>query len=76
MNKEQNVSQGSQLSIIAVSQHQTGLTINMQHSHAQRERTKIMLENIRQSDELRSNRDIKNLLTHNDVAAADLNLNK
>ncbi|MBK8844541.1 MAG: hypothetical protein IPO33_17745 [Saprospiraceae bacterium] len=76
MNKEQNLPKGPELSIIGVAQHQTGLTINMVNSYEQRIRTRIMLDNIRQSDELKFNKEIHQLLTHDDVAVSDVKLNK
>ncbi|MBK8602803.1 MAG: hypothetical protein IPN87_06805 [Saprospiraceae bacterium] len=76
MNKEQNLPKGPELSIIGVALHQTGLTINMVNSYEQRIRTRIMLDNIRQSDELKFNKEIQQLLTHDDVAVSDVKLNK
>lgn len=35
-----------------------------------------MLDNIRQSDELKFNKEIQQLLTHDDVAVSDVKLNK
>ena len=76
MNKVQKSQHHTETTIIGVTQHQNGLEINMVNSYEQQRRTTVMIDNIRKSHVLIMNKEIRNLLTHQDVVASDLTLNK
>lgn len=76
MSIKQNGPIGSKPSIIETAQHQFGFELNINHSSEQRQRTQIMLENIRRSQVLKSNREINRYLEKREVPHYDVKLKK
>lgn len=76
MSIKQNGPTGPKPPIIEPAQHQFGFELNINHSSEQRQRTQIMLESIRRSQVLKSDREINRYLEKRDVLHYDVRLKK